>query len=274
MVAIFEYRHSNHSAHRDLKPENLLLDDKMHIKLSDFGSAKSCPPSNLPKKIRRGTLVGTKDYVAPEVLLTQESDTAADLWSLGCVAYELFVGKPPFKSKQEEASFEKILWGDFVFPEYFPELAKDLCKRLITLERDKRLGMRDFENLKQHEFFSGIDFNNLKRDELIIGLAKNSVDKPIKTNSIDTDKGINYVAISPTKSYEVNYDYFSAESPTCNKNKTRDQPKKICKIIKEGILRKEGGLAMYQKVKLVLTNEPNLTYYDSDDVYMVSYLKL
>ncbi len=59
-------------------------------------------------------------YVAPEVLLTQQSDTAADLWSLGCVAYELLIGKPPFKSGNEQATFEKILWGEIEFPQVLP----------------------------------------------------------------------------------------------------------------------------------------------------------
>ena len=73
MVDVLEYLHSKGIAHRDLKPENFLIDEKMHIKFSDFGSAKFCPVSQLSGN-RREALVGTQNYVAPEILLTQESD--------------------------------------------------------------------------------------------------------------------------------------------------------------------------------------------------------
>eukprot|EP00829_Urostomides_striatus_P021802 TRINITY_DN9893_c0_g1_i2.p1 TRINITY_DN9893_c0_g1~~TRINITY_DN9893_c0_g1_i2.p1 ORF type:complete len:373 (-),score=92.17 TRINITY_DN9893_c0_g1_i2:11-1129(-) len=126
LVNVLEYMHGKKIAHRDLKPENCLLDTKMHIKVSDFGASKLClPTTNANKqaqistsiqvkktKMRRGTLVGTKDYVAPEVLLTQESDMAADLWSLGCMAYEMFAGKTPFKSNNPQQTYDMILCGD------------------------------------------------------------------------------------------------------------------------------------------------------------------
>lgn len=56
-------------------------------------------------------------YVAPEVLLTQVSDTAADLWSFGCIIYELFMGKTPFKAHSAEDQYAKVLKGDFSIPE-------------------------------------------------------------------------------------------------------------------------------------------------------------
>ena len=270
MVDIFKYLHLKNIAHRDLKPENILLDEKMHLKLSDFGSAKFCPPPQLKtSKVRRGTLVGTQDYGAPEILLTQESGTSADLWSLGCVAYELFVGKPPFKSNQEGAAFEKILWGDFVFPEDFPELAKDLCKKLIELEKDKRLGTSDFEKLKQHEFFAGIDFDDLKRNELFLGLSKNSqINSTPNNGSIKNE--INYAVISLEKSYEIDFNYFSFDDPSFDTNKDH---KCDVNIIKEGILRKKGKWKMYQKVRLVLTDEPRLVYYNDENIPIVYYIK-
>ncbi len=69
LVDVLEYLHTKGVAHRDIKPENCLLDEHMHIKLSDFGSAKFCnkkpteskDPESPPKqRLRRGTLVGTE----------------------------------------------------------------------------------------------------------------------------------------------------------------------------------------------------------------------
>ena len=71
LVSVLEYLNSKSIAHRDLKPDNCLLDQSMHIKLSDFGAAKRCPvgtsvdkkSKEKPKQqINRGTLVGTQEY--------------------------------------------------------------------------------------------------------------------------------------------------------------------------------------------------------------------
>ncbi len=57
-----------------------------------------------------------RSYVAPEIVLTQMSGPSADLWSYGCLIYQLFAGYPPFKAADEEAIFQKILTGEYDFP--------------------------------------------------------------------------------------------------------------------------------------------------------------
>ena len=279
LVDIFEYLHSRNIAHRDLKPENCLLDSEMHIKLSDFGSSKVCtgiPAQNSKQRNRRGTLVGTQAYVAPEVLLTQESDTTADLWSLGCVAYELFAGKPPFRASEDRSVFEKILWGDFTFPKEFPELAKDLCLRLIRLEQDKRLGSGPggFAKLKQHEFFSGIDFATLRQNDTS-SISPTIESSPVRISRINSEEDVNYAVISPEKSYQIEFDYFTEENPVLQHMRCISlPPRKTFTTLKEGVIRKKCGWILYQQVKLVLTNEPRLAYYSSDSVYMVRGIRI
>ena len=78
----------------DLKPENLLIDTKGYLKITDFGFAKKLAPGS-----KTYTLCGTPEYLAPEVILQQGHDRAADWWTLGVLIYELVAGMPPFYDK-------------------------------------------------------------------------------------------------------------------------------------------------------------------------------
>lgn len=74
--------------HRDLKPENLLLNGHGDLLVSDFGSS-------INKNRQRAPLVGTPQYVAPEMLRNEACNQSADMWNVGIVSYELLVGSPP-----------------------------------------------------------------------------------------------------------------------------------------------------------------------------------
>ncbi|KAI9846708.1 MAG: pkb-activating kinase-like protein [Sclerophora amabilis] len=168
-----EYMHARGVIHRDLKPENVLLDDAMHVKIADFGTAKmysnsrpipsseihavAIPLSGNPEdgnnSGRTRSFVGTAEYVSPELLGNQEATKACDMWAFGCIIYQLLAGRPPFKAGNEYQTFQKILHLDYDFPKGFPLIAMDLVERLLVLDPAQRLPI---DHVKNHEFFDGI----------------------------------------------------------------------------------------------------------------------
>ncbi|KAJ4342079.1 serine/threonine protein kinase [Didymella glomerata] len=161
-----DYMHSKGIIHRDLKPENVLLDDQMHVKITDFGTAKildlkksngigstSGDPMEGAESDRAQSFVGTAEYVSPELLTDKNACKASDLWAFGCIIYQLIAGRPPFKAANEYMTFQKIVGLEYSFPDGFPPLARDLVERLLVLDPLTRLPM---EHIKAHPFFEGI----------------------------------------------------------------------------------------------------------------------
>ncbi len=94
--------HAQGLVHRDIKPGNILLSqqrDEDHVFLTDFGLTKKS--SAAAQFTRTGTWVGTVDYVAPEQIRGEQIDARSDVYSLGCVLYQLVSGKVPFDRDTE-----------------------------------------------------------------------------------------------------------------------------------------------------------------------------
>uniref|UniRef100_A0A7N8X036 non-specific serine/threonine protein kinase n=1 Tax=Mastacembelus armatus TaxID=205130 RepID=A0A7N8X036_9TELE len=92
--------------HRDLKPQNILLSyagrkksniSGIRIKIADFGFARY-----LQSNMMAATLCGSPMYMAPEVIMSQNYDAKADLWSIGTVIYQCLIGKPPFQANSPQ----------------------------------------------------------------------------------------------------------------------------------------------------------------------------
>jgi hypothetical protein len=86
--------HAAGVVHRDLKPQNVVVTGSGEIKLLDFGLAKTQESTGLTVT---GTILGTPDYMAPEQVEGRRADSRSDVYALGVIAYEMFVGRPPFQ---------------------------------------------------------------------------------------------------------------------------------------------------------------------------------
>jgi len=197
-----EFVHQLGFIHRDIKPDNLLLDERGHIKLSDFGlctglkkahttdyfkeiTANTANPSDFANSPGPGTgsrrnrhhwqqnrrqlaysMVGTPDYIAPEVFHCSTGYTkSCDWWSLGIIMYECLIGYAPFCSDRPVDTYRKVIaWQDYLeFPVETPitPQACDLIRRLLCDTRD-RLGQESTDDIKQHSFFNGVDWQTIR----------------------------------------------------------------------------------------------------------------
>jgi serine/threonine-protein kinase len=103
------YAHSHGVVHRDIKPENILLSGG-HARVADFGIARALRASGADRLTSRGLAVGTVAYMSPEQASAERDvDERSDVYSLGCVVYEMLAGHPPHTGPTPEAIFARKL---------------------------------------------------------------------------------------------------------------------------------------------------------------------
>src|SRR5438128_8778982 len=106
------YAHSHDVIHRDVKPENVLL-EAGHAVVSDFGIARAITAAGTEKQTQTGIAVGTPAYMSPEQAVgSKDLDGRSDLYSLGCVLYEMLAGQPPFTGPTVESVVHQHLTAE------------------------------------------------------------------------------------------------------------------------------------------------------------------
>ncbi|KAI0386277.1 kinase-like protein [Hypomontagnella monticulosa] len=142
MASALRYLHRKHVIHRDIKPENILMGIHGEIKISDFGWSVHAPNS------RRQTMCGTLDYLPPEMIKPGSSDNyyneKVDLWSLGVLTYEFLVGEAPFEDTPVMTQ-RRIAKADMTIPSFISPEARDLIKRLLVLDPEKRIPLEQVQ---------------------------------------------------------------------------------------------------------------------------------
>ena len=206
MFASVDSLHQLGYIHRDLKPENFLVDSTGHMKLTDFGLAAgmlspikiesmriklqevgdTSVPFGVPleqrsmaerregyRALRQSevnyakSIVGSPDYMAPEVLRGEEYDFSVDYWSLGCMLFETLAGYPPFAGATVDETWanlrnwKKVLRKpQYDDPNYYlSPRTWDLITRLVA-SKEKRF--RGVSEIHSHAYFAEVDFNKLR----------------------------------------------------------------------------------------------------------------
>jgi serine/threonine-protein kinase len=98
IAAALEPAHEKGLIHRDVKPSNVMLTPEGHVYLTDFGLAKRAQTA--AGLTAADQMLGTVDYVAPEQIEGSEPDARGDIYSLGCVLFEMLVGQAPFADQK------------------------------------------------------------------------------------------------------------------------------------------------------------------------------
>lgn len=191
--------------HRDLKPENFLIDSTGHVKLTDFGLAAGMlspqkfesmrikleevgqmttpfgnPADRSAAERRNGyrslrerevnyakSIVGSPDYMAPEVLKGEEYDFTVDYWSLGCMLFEALSGYPPFAGSSVDETWQNLRHWDTVLkkpkfedPNYFlSPRTWDLITRCVNSKKHR---FRSIAEIYKHVYFAEVDWSKLR----------------------------------------------------------------------------------------------------------------
>lgn len=108
-----EEAHQNEVLHRDIKPGNIMINRSGYVKLMDFGVARFESSARITRMNR---VIGTLEYMAPELLTGSQPSRQTDLYSVGIAAFEMVTGRLPFEADSDSEMMERIMQGKFSLP--------------------------------------------------------------------------------------------------------------------------------------------------------------
>ncbi|KAI0817670.1 hypothetical protein GGR55DRAFT_621417 [Xylaria sp. FL0064] len=158
IAGAIKFMHAKGIIHRDLKMGNIFLDRNMNAKIGDFGLAALLVTGKDMQTIRRTTLCGTPNYIAPEILEKGRKghDHMVDIWSLGIIMFAMLTSKPPFQSSTTDEIYRRARNRDYEWPKpgssnkFISEEAKDIVATMLE-DADRR---PDPDTIVHHRFFS------------------------------------------------------------------------------------------------------------------------
>ena len=145
--------------HRDIKSSNIFLFSNGMAKLGDLNICKILSDDNLGR-----TQTGTPAYAAPEVWMEKPYGLKSDIWSLGCVLYEMITLKCPFREDNMVKLYNKVLVGEYKdIPNNFSDELKWILKQMINTEINNRFSCYDILNCKFINNIISEEKKNLKK---------------------------------------------------------------------------------------------------------------
>ena len=224
-----EYIFSKGIAHRDLKPENLLLNKNNVIKIIDFGLSNFYDGQH-----NLVTPCGSPCYASPEMVSGNDyNGFNIDIWAIGIILFAMICGYLPFEDPENDKLFDQILKAELDFPSHVSDLCKDLIKKILVTDPNKRITIN---KIKEHNFYlmGKETYNetfNKQKNQNTIKLKKhnscnflNNVNKKTIINEYDVNKNNN----NKFKTIDNNYIEKNIIINTINnsKEKTNHNPKR------------------------------------------------
>merc|ERR1719510_1503845 len=168
LIAGLEAMHKKGIAHRDLKPENVLFDNQFNLKLADFGFAYVFQKGEGPKTAMR-TELGTKGYMAPEIINNKKYTEKADIFAAGVILFIMLAGFPPFQNAvAKDWWFDKLMkqkyklfWMAHERTAKFTENAKKILQKMLA---PKEADRHDVYSVQKTKFWNG---QCLNKDEIV-----------------------------------------------------------------------------------------------------------
>ncbi|NWS79613.1 STK36 kinase, partial [Toxostoma redivivum] len=148
LISALYYLHSHRILHRDMKPQNILLGKDGVVKLCDFGFARAMSIHTMVLT----SIKGTPLYMSPELVEERPYDHTTDLWSVGCILYELFVGTPPFYTNSIFQLVSLIIKDPVKWPMNMSPVFKNFLQGLLMKDPHQRLS---WPELLSHPFIAG-----------------------------------------------------------------------------------------------------------------------
>jgi serine/threonine protein kinase len=139
------FAHQNGVIHRDLKPSNLLIDEFNNMRVSDFGFAKTMAAGVSASMSSSGNLIGTPAYMAPEIWRGKPATAQSDIYSLGCILYEMLTGKVLFEGESPAEVITKHVIDGPVYGEGLPKPIRSVLE--MALRRDLKERYFDAKDL-------------------------------------------------------------------------------------------------------------------------------
>jgi len=162
-----QHAHRKNIFHRDIKPANLMITNDDLVKLMDFGIAKV---SGEQKLTQVNKIVGTIEFMAPELIQGKDASAASDIYSMGATMYEMVTGKIPFEADSDYNLMQAILKSKPTPPEKLNAAVPAALSNAILRAMDKDPGKRfadarSFQSALIAAFpqYRQIDFSNLKK---------------------------------------------------------------------------------------------------------------
>ncbi|XP_078136282.1 serine/threonine-protein kinase greatwall isoform X2 [Sander vitreus] len=191
---------SYHSASGNATPVQKRPSSNSSLYQTPQPMSTTCTPFRTPKSVRRGALpvegapiLGTPDYLAPELLLGKPHDCMVDWWALGVCLFEFLTGVPPFNDEAPHLVFQNILNRDIPWPEEEEELSvnsRNAIEILLTMDMTKRAGLKE---LRRHPLFEGLDWDNLQNQPMpFIPQPENETD----TSYFDARNNAQHITVS------------------------------------------------------------------------------